>query len=58
MAFSDYYAWAGTALLSLELFHFCMQRKLYDQRTRLFILLLCTSLLICISSRAQITMIA
>ena len=50
MAFSDSYAWAGTALLLLELFHFGMQRKLYDQRTRLFILLLCTSLLICISS--------
>lgn len=49
MAFPAYYAWAGAALLVLELFHFCRQRKLYDRRTQLFLLMLCTSLLICVS---------
>ena len=58
MAFPAYYAWAGAALLVLELFHFCRQRKLYDRRTRLFFIMLCTSLLICVSGiglTAQIT---
>lgn len=47
MAFPDYYLWAGLALLLLELVHFCRQRKLADQRTKLFFTMLGTALVIC-----------
>ena len=50
MAFSAYYAYAGAALLMLELFHFSRQRKLYDQRTKLFFAMLAAALLICLGS--------
>lgn len=44
-----YFAWAGVALLTLELIHFLVQRKLYDQQTKLFLAMLCASIIICIS---------
>ena len=58
MTFSSYYAWAGTVLLLLELFHFCRQRKLYDHRTLLFLLMLCSSLCICAGGIGQTMQIA
>lgn len=48
MAFSTYYLWAGTVLLLLEYVHFYRQRKLSDQRTKLFYEMLGVSLVICI----------
>ena len=48
MPFPDYYLWAGTALLILELVHFQGQRKLHDQRTKLFYGMIGASLVICI----------
>ena len=48
MPFPDYYLWAGAALLILELVHFQGQRKLHDQRTKLFYGMMCVSLVICI----------
>ena len=48
MPFPDYYLWAGTALLILELVHFQGQRKLRDQRTKLFYGMLGAALVICI----------
>lgn len=48
MPFPEDYLWAGIALLILELVHFQSQRKLADQRTKLFLGMLGTSFLICI----------
>ena len=50
MAFSAYYAYAGAVLLMLEIFHFSRQRKLYDQRTKLFFAMLAAAFLICLGS--------
>ena len=50
MAFQTYYAYAGAAHLLLELFHFCRQRKLYDYRTKLLLVMLTDALLICLCS--------
>ena len=48
MPLSDYYLWAGTALILLELLHFQRQRKLNDQRTKLLYGMLGISLIICV----------
>lgn len=48
MEFSTYYLWAGTVLLLLEFIHFYRQRKLSDQRTKLFYEMLGLSLVVCV----------
>ena len=48
MPLSDYYLWAGTALILLEFLHFQRQRKLNDERTRLLYGMLGISLIICV----------
>lgn len=48
MPLSDYYLWAGTALILLEFLHFQRQRKLNDQRTKLLYGMLGISLIICV----------
>lgn len=50
MSFPTYFAYAGVVLLLLELFHFCRQRKLYDKRTKLFLVMFAAALLICLGS--------
>ena len=50
MSFPAYFAYAGAALLLLEFFHFCRQRKLYDKRTKLFLAMFVAALLICLGS--------
>ena len=50
MPFPAYFAYAGAVLLLLELFHFCRQRKLYDRRTKLFLVMLVSALMICLGS--------
>ena len=49
MPFSDYYLWAGIALIVLEFLHFQRQRKLGDRRTKLFYGMLGISLIICVA---------
>ena len=58
MPFSDYYLWAGTALILLELLHFQRQRKLNDQRTKLLYGMLGISLIICVGGILLATQIS